>query len=403
VIFGISVAADAPVRQASLRQHNLRLVLAQVASLSPRSRADIATATGLTRATVSTLVDDLVSGRLLREVSPTPRSGAGRPGVGLVLNDADGPAGLGLEINVDYLAACVLDLAGTVRHREIQPGDRRGVDPARVLSSAAALASRAVLAAEDQGLTIAGTAVAVPGLVSPDRVIRLAPNLGWRDVDASGFTPGPLTVENEANLAALGELHHGSPGGSSSFLYVSGEIGIGAGIVLQGSLFRGARGWSGELGHIAVHPDGPACRCGAHGCLERYAGQEALLPPGTSVADLAAAATAGSAPALARLTTAASALGVTIAGVINLLDVDTVVLGGVYAPLTPWLRTGIEAEIADRVLTAAWSPVQVRAAGLGSDAAVVGAAGAVIRAVHEEPAAWLLPVGPSSDRDSGKP
>jgi predicted NBD/HSP70 family sugar kinase len=391
VIFGISAAAGAPVRQASLRQHNLGLVLGQIsASVSPLSRADVASATGLTRATVSTLVDDLVSGRLLREVSPTPRSGAGRPGVGLVLNDADGPAGLGLEINVDYLAACVLDLAGAVRHREIQPGDRRGVDPLSVLASAATLASRAALAAEDQGLTIAGTAVAVPGLVSPDGTIRHAPNLGWRDVDASAFTPGPLTVENEANLAALGELHHGEPG-SSSFLYVSGEIGIGAGIVLQGSLFRGARGWSGELGHVAVRPDGPACRCGAHGCLEQYAGQEALLPSGVPLDRLLASATAGEPGTLARLSAAADALGVTIAGVINLLDVDTVVLGGIYAPLTPWLRPGIDAQISARVLTAAWSPVRVRAAGLGSDAAVIGAAGAVIRAVHEEPAAWLLP------------
>ncbi|MDP9799781.1 putative NBD/HSP70 family sugar kinase [Catenuloplanes nepalensis] len=395
MISGIS-AAGTPVRQASLRQHNLRLVLAQIALSSPQSRADVASATGLTRATVSTLVDDLVSGRLLREVSPAPRTGAGRPGVGLVLNDADGPAGLGLEINVDYLAACVLDLSGAVRHREIQAGDRRGVSPALVLSTTASLAARAHAAAQDQGLTIAGTAVAVPGLVSPDGTIRLAPNLGWREVNTSGFTPGPLTVENEANLAALGELHYGSPSGSSSFLYVSGEIGIGAGIVLDGSLFRGARGWSGELGHVAVHPDGPACRCGARGCLEQYAGQEALLPPGRSVDDLAAAALSGDAAALDRLSAAASALGVTIAGVINLLDVDTVVLGGIYAPLAPWLSPGIEAQIASRVLTASWSPVRVRAAGLGSDAAVIGAAGAIIRAVHEEPAAWLTETSPST-------
>ncbi|MDR7322212.1 MULTISPECIES: ROK family transcriptional regulator [Catenuloplanes] len=395
MISGIS-AAGSPVRQASLRRHNLRLVLAQIALSSPQSRADVAAATGLTRATVSTLVDDLVSGRLLREVSPAPRSGAGRPGVGLVLNDADGPAGLGLEINVDYLAACVLDLAGAVRHREIQPGDRRGDSPARVLADAASLAARARLVAEDQGLTIAGTAVAVPGLVSPDGTIRLAPNLGWRDVDASGFTPGPLTVENEANLAAIGELHHGAPAGPSSFLYVSGEIGIGAGIVLHGSLFRGARGWSGELGHVAVDPDGPACRCGARGCLEQYAGQEALLPPGRTVGDLTALASSGDAATLARLAAAASALGVTIAGVINLLDVDTVVLGGIYAPLAPWLSPGIEAQIASRVLTAGWSPVHVRPAGLGSDAAVVGAAGAIIRAVHEEPAGWLVETSPGT-------
>ncbi|MFD0748135.1 hypothetical protein ACFQ1L_44970 [Phytohabitans flavus] len=103
---------DGPVRQASLREHNLGLVLRQAANaMRPPSRADIAAATSLTRATVSALVDDLIAGGLLTEVGPAPRAGAGRPAAGLVLS-ASGPAGLGLEINVDYLAACVVDLAG---------------------------------------------------------------------------------------------------------------------------------------------------------------------------------------------------------------------------------------------------------------------------------------------------
>ncbi len=116
----------APVRQRSLREHNLALVLRQVAAADrPPSRADVAAATGLTRATVSALVDDLIGGRLLAEVEPAPRTGAGRPAVGLLLSAA-GPAGLGLEINVDYLAACVVDLTGAVRRHETRPGDQRG-------------------------------------------------------------------------------------------------------------------------------------------------------------------------------------------------------------------------------------------------------------------------------------
>ncbi|MDQ7907852.1 ROK family protein [Phytohabitans sp. ZYX-F-186] len=453
---------DGPVRQASLREHNLGLVLRQVASRAPGpgrrlagdgrapekeaarppSRADIAAATSLTRATVSALVDDLISGGLLTEVEPAPRAGAGRPAAGLVLSTS-GPAGLGLEINVDYLSACVVDLAGTVRHRDVRHADQRPGRPDQVLAEVAGLAADARAHAEREGLVLAGAALAVPGLVTPAGVVRLAPNLGWRDVDVpAGLAAGlarsgprseasavgraaglarsdprseatrpdraghlrhpaseasaasraaldglPVTVDNEANLAALGELHAG-PAGPASFLYVSGEIGIGAGIVLHGALFRGARGWSGELGHMAVRPDGPACRCGARGCLEQYAGQEAILRA-AGADDLLPQAEAGNPAVLDALASAGEALGVAVAGVVNLLDVEAVVLGGIYAPLAAWLRPAVEAEIHRRVLTAAWSPVAVRPSVLGADAAVVGAAGSVVRTIQNHPARWL--------------
>lgn len=389
---------DGPVRQASLREHNLGLVLRHAANAArPPSRADIAAATSLTRATVSALVDDLIAGGLLTEVEPAPRAGAGRPAAGLVLS-ASGPAGLGLEINVDYLAACVVDLAGTVRHRDVRHADQRPGRPDEVLAEVARLAADAHAHAAREGLVVAGAALAVPGLVTPDGVVRLAPNLGWRDVDvpagvASGLAGSgelALSVDNEANLAALGELHAG-PAGPASFLYVSGEIGIGAGIVLHGALFRGARGWSGELGHVAVRPDGPACRCGARGCLEQYAGQEAILRAASAgdTDDLKARAESGDPAALSALTAAGEALGVAVAGVVNLLDVEAVVLGGIYAPLAPWICPAVVAQIHCRVLTDAWSPVDVRPSVLGGDAAVVGAAGSVVRAIRNHPARWL--------------
>jgi predicted NBD/HSP70 family sugar kinase len=379
----ILASSAAPVRQSSVRAHNLALVLQTVAnSANPVSRASTAAATGLTRATVSALVDDLIAGRLLTELDPPPRTGAGRPAAGLALCP-DGPAGLGLEINVDYLAACVVDLSGTVRHRLVEHADQRLGDATAALDRVAALARRARTLAGD--LPLAGAALAVPGLVSADGLVRVAPNLGWQDVDAAALLRDalglPVTVDNEANLAALSELRTaGGPG----FVYVSGEIGIGAGIVLNGALYRGMRGWSGEIGHVSVHPDGPECRCGARGCLERYAGQEAILRAAgvSSLAEIDAAAS----PALAE---AASALGLALAGVVNLLDVDTIVLGGSYAPLVPWLRDGIAAELRRHVLTADLAPITLRAAALGADAAVRGAADAVIRRVLDDPAAWL--------------
>jgi predicted NBD/HSP70 family sugar kinase len=364
-------ASSAPVRQSSVRAHNLALVLQTVANRADQpSRAAIATFTGLTRATVSALVDDLIAGRLLVELEPPPRTGAGRPAAGLALSP-DGPAGLGLEINVDYLAACVVDLAGTVRHRVVRRLDRGLGSPA--LSDLGSLAGEVVAEAAREGLTLAGAALAVPGLVTAEGVVRVAPNLGWQDVDvpallkaAPAFAGLPIAVDNEANLAALGELRAG--GGDPTFLYVSGEVGIGAGIVLDGILYRGGRGWSGEIGHVTIYPDGRPCRCGASGCLEQYAGQE-------QVADD---------PALA-----ASALGIALSAVVNLLDIGVVVLGGAYAPVFDQLRDGIEAELHRRVLTADLSPVTLRPALLGPDAAMRGAADTVVREVRENPAAWL--------------
>src|SRR4051812_9108091 len=216
----IMTASHAPVRQSSVRAHNLALVLQTVANSADRpSRAAISSVTGLTRATVSALVDDLIAGGLLTEHDPAPRTGAGRPAAGLALSAA-GPAGLGLEINVDYLAACVVSLTGEVRHRFVQHSDQRPLPAAAALSALDGLATEAQAAAAAEGLTLAGAALAVPGLVGADGLVRVAPNLGWQDVDVPSLLPGltglPLIVENEANLAALA-----SADGDRTFLYVS--------------------------------------------------------------------------------------------------------------------------------------------------------------------------------------
>ncbi|MEU4676942.1 ROK family protein [Micromonospora sp. NPDC023737] len=402
------------VRQGSLRELNLAVVLDRIAAADrPPSRAVLATETGLTRATVSAVVEDLITGRLVTEAEPAPRSGAGRPARRLVLA-GNGPAGLGLEINVDYLAVCVVDLAGRVRHHTVHRADLRPISPADALNRLVELAGQARAEAASQGLTLAGAALGVPGLVDDAGTVRLAPNLGWRDVPVPALLAAlppltervdgvpPIVVDNEANLSALGELHAG-PGGPASFLHISGEVGIGAGIVLDGDLFRGARGWSGEIGHIPVHSAGRACRCGGRGCLEQYAGQEAILaaagldradlPADTASVRLAELAETGSVDALRALHEAGTALGIAVASVVNLLDLDTVVLGGGYAPLTPWLRPPVLDEISRRVLTAAWSPVTVRPAALGADAAAVGAAGSVVRRIIARPAGWLARTG----------
>ena len=397
-----------PARQDALRPHNLALVLQHIAAGEPVTRARLAAATGLTKTTVSSLVDDLVSARLVVELGPEARGEIGRPGSALAL-DPSGYAGIGLEINVDYIAVCLANLVGEVRYLRTRPRDNRAQSPAKVLGRAVRMIRTAVARAEAARLTVAGLAVAVPGPVETDSgLLRLAPNLGWVDVPVAAILADRLAgldlavvVDNEANLAALGELWFGGHHDLADFIHVSGEIGVGGGVVLSEELFRGVRGFAGEIGHVVVQPDGPRCRCGARGCLEQVAGQEAILraagltgavgtsigQPGGSVAELLARARAGDPGTLRAVESAGRALGIGLSATVNVVDPSTVVLGGLYAALEPWLRGPLLEELSERAITHRWSPVRLLASRLGPDAAVRGAAGVVVKRVLSEPAA----------------
>ncbi|WP_030181383.1 ROK family transcriptional regulator [Streptomyces sp. NRRL S-813] len=393
--------------KATVRRHNLSLVLRTVHDAGEVTRARIATRVGLTRAAVSSLVEQLLECGFLTESGKTSSGQAGRPGTVLEVART-GPAGLGVEINVDYIAVCVVDLAGTDRVRLVEHADNRGVPPSQVLTRAARLAARALGSAAEQGLRPVGAHVAVPGLVTGGTV-RQAPNLGWKRVAVEGpfaralsaLRPAhralPVSSDNEANAAALAELWYGAgTEGVRSFLYVSGEIGIGGALVLEGELLRGAHDFAGEIGHMVVDPEGPQCRCGARGCLEQYAGQAALLKaagldteagaPG--VAELRRRAGRADSAALAATERAGRHLGVVLSGVVNLFDPDAVMLGGVYRELAPWLAPAVDGELARRVVSGLWSEDRnrLRAASPLGDAAR-GAAGAVVREVLADPPA----------------
>lgn len=382
--------AIGPARQDSLRRHNYSLVLREIAGATGVSRAEVAASTGLTKGTVSTLVDGLIDARLVRELAPE-RGVVGRPRSPLVL-EPDGTAGIGIEINVDYLAACVVDLTGAVRRRWVERGDNRDRGAADVLSAAAVLGRRAVRAIQREGFSLAGVGVAVPGVVDARGILRIAPNLnGWVDIDVAGYfasrLAGAVRVDNEANLGALGELWFGDHDGADDFLYVSASVGIGAGIVVSGRLFRGANGFAGEIGHVPVDPAGPVCACGSRGCLERLAGSDAILAA-AGVADgdaLVAAAERGDADAVGALRSAGRILGTALAGVLQTTGISVIVLGGLYAAAAPWFAAAVTDELRSRVITSSWSPVRVLVSRLPGDAAVRGAAGQTLQAVLDDP------------------
>jgi predicted NBD/HSP70 family sugar kinase len=407
-------------RQASLREHNLALVARGVfGAAEPPSRAAVAVATGLTRATVGSLVDQLVAGRVVAELAPAPGQ-VGRPAVPLV------PAtrtvvGLGLEVNVDYVGVRALDLSGATVSERIEsapggaPADFSGSDPVRVLARVGDLARDVVAEVEAEGMRVAGTRLALPGLVDARAgFLQVAPNLGWESrapVPLLGPLPASAEIANEANLAGLAQLPFGQFAASghdgTTFVHVSGDVGIGAAIVLDGELYLGRHGWAGEIGHVVVDPSGPRCRCGATGCLEQLAGKDAILrglgldAPGTTRHD--GAASDGLAPVLDALVAggetgeraravvgrAGKALGTALSTLVNLLDLDTVLLGGVYATLAEDLRPTLEAELRTRVLASPWERIAVRAAPVSGYAALTGGARAVLRDLVQAPRDFL--------------
>lgn len=224
-----------PNTQQGMRRRNLARVMHTVSAEGPLSRAAVASRIGLTRAAVSTLVDELIRSGLLEELGPERPGRVGRPGSALAVS-GHGPAGIGAEIGVDHLAVCTVDLRGEVRAKAVRHGANRGRAARPVIEELDALVRKVVAEAEREGLWPAGLAVAVPGLVARDsRTVVRAPNLDWRDTDLAELLPTdfPLTVGNEADFGALAELWLGD-GTPRDFLHVSAEIGIGAAVVVDG-------------------------------------------------------------------------------------------------------------------------------------------------------------------------
>ncbi|MEU6713661.1 ROK family transcriptional regulator [Nonomuraea sp. NPDC046802] len=373
------------VRHDSMRARNLAVVLGTLHRSGPHTRAALAELTGLTKTTVSSLISDLLEAGVVSESGAVRAGERGRPGVAVGLS-GQRVATLGLEINIDYLAACVVDVTRTVRLRRTRPADNRNSNPADILQGLRDLVKETTAEAEESGLRIIGAALAVPGTVEGG-VLRSAPHLGWRDVRVADLFDLPFAIDNEANLAALGELWFGSR--ATDFLYVSGEIGVGAGLVVDGALFRGTFGLAGELGHVVVVPDGPACRCGGRGCLEVYAGQDALLNGLDSVASLVEHLESGDPEASAACERAGHALGVALTSAVHLLDPGKIVLGGIFAPLFPWLEAPVGAGLTARLGQMRATPPALVVSEIGADAAVLGAAGLIIQRVIADPAQTL--------------
>ena len=388
-----------PADFADVRATNLAVVLRHLRLHAPCSRADIAATTGLNKATVSSLVTDLIQRRLVREVGMTENR-IGRPATMLVL-DGSPYAAIGLEVNADYLTAVALDLAGERLLSWRRSFTGTSSSPGQAIASLSALAKRAVGKMVREERRVLGLTVGVPGLVDPDGVVELAPNIGWHQVDlrksllsALNEPAYPLLVENDANLAVLAEQRFGGHG-SANLVALTGGAGIGAGIVMDGRLLRGGRGFAGEFGHLPLQADGPPCACGRSGCLESLAGLHAVirraLPDaadsptefGPHVDEIHRLAKASDPRVLAALAVTGRHLGHGISMLANLINPEFVTLGGYFTVLAPWLIPDATRELATRSIAADAGGTRIVASALDVSAAAAGGAARVLDAIDE--------------------
>ncbi len=362
-----------------VRRHHLALVLRSLIDGGPRSRAVLAQEIGLTKGTVSSLVADLLERDLVEELATARDGRVGRPSTD-VSATGRGIGGLGLAIDVDVVAATVMDLTGEIRAHRQHRADNAASGSGPVIERLRTVTIDALADAEAQGMRCIGGTLAVPGLVDPATgTLFVAPNLHWFDADLAAAVDRiglpdqfAVTFDNEANLGALAELRHGAGRGLSSFVYVSGGRGIGAGIVLDGRLVRGGHGFAGELGHLAVDPDGRPCTCGATGCLETIAGLRSNADDDT----------------------VARALAIALRSVVHLIDPEAVVLGGTFADRGKDFADTVRAQLNTAVLGARWSPYEVLPSQLATDAALVGAAAVALDTVLADPT--VVPAQPTT-------
>ena len=401
-----------------MRRSNLALVLRHLRDAGPRSRARIAVDTGLNKATVSSLVSELAERGLVRDGEFERAGAVGRPGQ-IVELDGRGVGGVGVEINVDYLAVLVLDLANTVVFEQRAALDVQALPPTDVLDAVADLVAGAIGESTRLGVAPVGVTIAIPALVDVAAgVVAFAPNLHWRQVAAGagmaarlaarlgGPVVFPVRIANDANLAALGEYAMGSVAGTPDLVYLTGETGVGGGVIAGGRLLRGAEGFSGEIGHIPLDPGGHVCGCGRRGCWETVVGLAGLLRlaagPDDPVRDpsldleqrlhmIRRRAEAGDRRTLDALEQVGAGLGLGASILINVFNPRVLVLGGYFASLGPYLLGPAMAELRARVIAPDIGGCRVELSRLGFAAASRGGAHVALEAVLDDPTLVALP------------
>ncbi len=388
--------AGVGTNQESVRRHNLGTALGHVHTDGRISRAELTARMGLNRSTIAGLVSELESLGLAEQgKARAARVGAGRPSVDV--SAGSGAHVLAVDVRVDGLVVARVGLGGVVQARASGPA-AAGHDPAATADSVADLA-RLVLKDAPREARLVGVGVGAPGMIrAGDGVVRLAPNLEWHDVPFAQMLAERLDLDhlpvmaNDADLGALAEHLRGAAVGVDDLVYLSGEVGVGAGVIVGGAPLTGAGGYAGEIGHLPFQPDGRACHCGSRGCWETEVGGHAIAaaigcPPDriTSLGEVLD----GLSETPRELHRVADQLGRGLAGIVNLLNPRVIVLGGFLRSLLPLIAQEVRDAMVDQALSAPYEQVRVALPGLGGDSVLVGAAELAFADLMLDPVARL--------------
>jgi predicted NBD/HSP70 family sugar kinase len=379
----------------SLRRLNRLRVIRALRDEGMISRAEIARRTGLSRSTVSSLVADLqADGLVIERPEPGSAHGAqgGRPPI-LLSFDASAGAAVGVDFGHSHLRVAVSDLASTILAERTRPLDTDH-DAHEGLDMAAELVVETLADAGVARESVIGAGMGLPG-----PIIQIPPAHGT--VGSSAILPGwigmtaaqemqkrldiPVMVDNDANLGALAEAAFGAGRDAGDLVYLKVSSGIGAGLILNGRLYRGAAGLAGELGHVLVSPDGIVCRCGNRGCLETVAATGALVDllrrshgDDITIEGMLEAARDGDAGCRRVIHDAGRALGTVAATLLNVLNPEMLIVGGHLAAAGDILLDGMRESIARAALPETGRTAELVAGVLGERAHVLGALALVV-------------------------
>jgi N-acetylglucosamine repressor len=365
------------------RVHNERLVVRTLYDLGPISRAEVARLTGLTRTTVSDVVASLLDDGVVREIGRGPSSGGKAP----ILLEVDDDARLvvGLDLGEEHFAGSLVNLRGEIRRTVELPVDGRDGDAA--LALVFDLLDRLL---DGTTAPLLGIGIGTPGLVdSRTGTIRRAVNLDWRDLPLGEIVAEryavPVNVANDSQAAALAEYTYAGGDRVPNLIAIRVGRGVGAGLILRGSLFQGDGSGAGEIGHVVVEDDGALCRCGRIGCLETVAGMRAIEARAgaatghpTELAAVRRAIDAGEAWAISIADDAGAALGRAIAGLIGALDVRRIVVLGPVTDLgEPWLAA-VRREAQTRALALLADDIEIAVARPTTNVVIRGASALLV-------------------------
>jgi len=397
--------------QAFVRKVNLSVVLRHIHIALPVSRAQIATATGLNKSTVSSLVDDLLKRGLILE-SGTNSVGTGRPATLLKINPNAGNI-IGVQFGVDFVEVILTDFVGKIQvQKRIETSPTELQD--HVVRQALSLVSEAIDTCKNNQKKMLGIGISAPGIVDIDQgVLMYAPNLQWRNIPLkkifSEYTGLKTFVDNDANAAAIAEYLFGATRLIKDFIFVFAGVGIGGGLFLNGNLLRGKNGYAGEIGHSPIIADYPPlkCHCGNCGCLETYANQNSILyrvqtrldkkqnsilpelisekNAMLSISMVKQAADLNDKVAITSLAEAGAALGQGFACIINIFNPEKIVLGGPLASVGDYLLPSIKEKMTQYSLNEFGSEVQVLLSSFGTNASLIGGIAIVVDDILSNP------------------